>query len=332
MERYFNNYQTTVANGGSGYIAGSGVLNVLSTSGITLNSGDTCRLSLYTGSPELAVILIVSAVNSGTQFAVTAEGADSNASDGDLVLNTLTAGGMNQIRTDISMIGTHADLPNPGSAFLVEGQRYKCTDCPYEYIYSGSAWDAFVFGFPVVEPVLANFTKVNVGLSTFDSQGGIGQQVSGSGGSQNIQVLCAPIPGSGAYYVDAAFIGSIQSSCVAGMGLSAGNSSSNAFVYLNAPWSGTTFQFQGSQFNSTSSFNSNDFNLTLFPLGPVVWLRLYDDGTTNRHWYVSPDGINWTLLATESRTNFITPAQAILAVSSFGGPVAVRWLHFSIHT
>ena len=42
MERYFNGYQTTVAPGG--YTSGSGVLNVLSTSGITLNAGDTCRL------------------------------------------------------------------------------------------------------------------------------------------------------------------------------------------------------------------------------------------------------------------------------------------------
>lgn len=77
--------QTTVAVGG--YTAGAGVLNVASTA-LPFPATDVFRIVVYNNSvipPEPRGILEVTAVNSATQWAVTAEGADFNANAGDTV-------------------------------------------------------------------------------------------------------------------------------------------------------------------------------------------------------------------------------------------------------
>jgi hypothetical protein len=343
MERYFNNYQTTIANGGAGYVAGSGVLNVLSTSGITLNAGDTARLSIYTGSPELVVILIASAVNSATQFAVTAEGSDLNANDGDLVLNTLTAGGMDQIRSDICMVGTRANLPSPLSAFLVTGQRYVCTDCPYEFIYNGSAWDAFVFGFAVTEPILSSFTEVNISGNTditIDaSHGGIAFNVASAGGNQNVGYLASAVPGSGGYYVDTAWYGMPTSANgtnggFGGVGLSGGvSASASKFAVLSLGWENSgIFGLFEKEYNSTTSFNTNNANAQYLFFGPLVWMRVHDDGTTYRTWYISPNGQDWFQIYQQNRTTNFTPAYGIVGPLNYNLDMIAHLVHFSIHT
>lgn len=336
-ERYFNNYQTTVGPGG--YTAASGVLNVLSTSGITLNSGDTTRLSLYTGSPELVVILIVTAVNSSTQFAVTAETADTNASAGDLVLNTLTVGGMNQIRTDISMFGPRANLPVPASSFLVEGQRYQCTDSPYEFIFNGTSWDAYVFGFQVVEPILANFTQVNVNSGvnvTLDtSHGGINFKIISQGSAENCAYLAQAVPGSGAYFVDVAFLAfGPQGNGGFGVGLSAGTSSTTSkFALAGWPWQSNSFNnWQEKEYNSCTSHNTDNGDVQVSLTAPMIWLRVQDDRVTNRTWFISQNGQDWMQMFQQARTTNFTPAFGIACAVPFNLNMQAHLLHFSIHT
>jgi hypothetical protein len=41
-----------------------------------------------------------------------------------------------------------------------------------------------------------------------------------------------------------------------------------------------------------------------FLRGMVVWFQIIDNGT-NLSWYYSPDGINFNLITTQSRTNFL---------------------------
>jgi hypothetical protein len=93
MEQFANNCSTTVAAGG--YSVGSGVLNVESTAAPWPQIGDF-RISVFNKSTKaLKVILKVTAINGATQFAVTAEGTDAAAEEGDLVYGTMiTAAGI----------------------------------------------------------------------------------------------------------------------------------------------------------------------------------------------------------------------------------------------
>jgi len=86
-EQFANNCNTTVAAGG--YTAASGVLNVASTAAPFPQVGDF-RIAIYDVSTGvLKVILKVTAINSSTQFAVTAEGTDAAANATDIVRGTI---------------------------------------------------------------------------------------------------------------------------------------------------------------------------------------------------------------------------------------------------
>lgn len=87
MEQFANNCITYVAAGG--YTAASGVLNVDSTAAPFPQVGDF-RISIFDKDDDsLKVILKVTAITSGTQFAVTAESADANADEDDVVRGTM---------------------------------------------------------------------------------------------------------------------------------------------------------------------------------------------------------------------------------------------------
>ena len=86
-EQFANACSTKVAAGG--YTAGSGVLNVDSTAAPFPQIGDY-RIGIYNQSTgALKVLLKVTAVNSASQFAVTAEGTDANAAEDDDVYGTI---------------------------------------------------------------------------------------------------------------------------------------------------------------------------------------------------------------------------------------------------
>jgi len=97
MEQFANNCLTYVAAGG--YTSGSGVLNVDSTAAPFPQVGDF-RISIFDqATGDLTVILKVTAVSSGTQFAVTAEGTDASAAEDDVVRGTMiTAASIESVR------------------------------------------------------------------------------------------------------------------------------------------------------------------------------------------------------------------------------------------
>lgn len=139
LEYYANNCSTTV--GSTGYTAGSGLLNVASTTAPwpQITGHQQFHITIYRligGVNTVIVVLAVTGINSSTQFAVTAEGTDANAIFGDLVIGTLTTGGMNCIRGNVTQVGVYAGLPSIGHV----GDRYSCTDCPFDLVWNGSSW------------------------------------------------------------------------------------------------------------------------------------------------------------------------------------------------
>ena len=234
-------------------------------------------------------------------------------------------------------VGAIASLPVSVPA---SGNQYICTDSPYTFVSNGSAWLPFVFGYQVVQPILANFTQVNVDHSTIDStHGGIIQSVTNQGGASDVQILSQNIPASGAYYVDAAFIllsGPASPPTMnfgLGSGLSEGTATSNALVFNH--WGAESNQqwfWERQALTSTTAFNGNAGGTYLTPVGPLIWTRVYDDRTTNRTFFMSTNGYDWIQLYQEARTTLFTPNQGILAITPFSNAVTVHWVHFSIHT
>ena len=213
----------------------------------------------------------------------------------------------------VSEIGPIASRPTSG---MTAGDRYSCTDSPYEFTYDGSSWQAFVFGCNVVEPILSAFTQVNVGLTTLHtSHGGISMYAASQGNNQHQQVLAQAIPASGAYYVDAACVSMILP---ANGGVSLGFSDStttscNMSLGEYGFESGNSFYWERKQYSGVTNWNSNAGQIS--PLvfnSPLLWLRVYDDRSSTRSFYISPNGYDWVQLYSESRTSLFTPAYVVL--------------------
>jgi len=112
-EHYTDLFSTTVSNSGSGYTAGSGSLHVASTTGLTAS----CTVVVMTAALPSTVkaLLHVTSVTSGTVLAVTSEGTDNNAVDGDFVYQVLSSRAIDAIKTDIL-----ASVPASGALVLLE--------------------------------------------------------------------------------------------------------------------------------------------------------------------------------------------------------------------
>jgi len=63
---------------------------------------------------------------------------------------------------------------------------------------------------------------------------------------------------------------------------------------------------------------------------PIWWLRISDDGTTNKRYWISIDGINWFLLYSEGRTTTYTPNQVGFFVDHQSGTSSQLAMHVNL--
>lgn len=226
--------------------------------------------------------------------------------------------------------GPIASLPASGGTSQI---LYICTDSPYHFVWNGSAWIAYAFGFQMVPPVLANFTQMNVDDSTFDtSHGGIGWITPTKNNSTDTQVI-GMAPGlSTPYFVDAAFMLLCgQPSGGPGIGFAAGLTGSSkfehsSFGYGNAALYGYEVLFMTNPTTFSSSAGSWDDVV----IAPLLWMRIKDDGT-NLTYYNSINGYDWDQRYQHARTSFLTPSDVCMVVVPTGATNYVHWLHWSIH-
>ena len=80
-------------------------------------------------------------------------------------------------------------------------------------------------------------------------------------------------------------------------------------------------QVQGYNWTIPTSSSGNVTGSAACHLGEatVVWLKYYDDGTTNRVVSFSVDGINWGQIVSISRTDWLVPNEIGVAVNSYAG-------------
>ncbi len=305
-ESYVDNCSTTVASGG--YTAASGVLNVASTGS---PFPQTQQFHFYIADATTKAVKAIgkaTAINSGTQWAVTMS-LDVNANQNDLVVLSLCADAMDQIRADVNQIGTRANLPS--TTGQKAGNSYTCSDSPYDYLYDGSAWQARFGCFPVTEPVSGNFSWANQGgASVSSTQGGEALTAPNSASADALRVRYIAGP-STPYTITAAFLLTMANNATGfpQVGLCFYNSTSGKLVTIgltgwNSNGAGSILQ----KWNSVSSFNGNYIGLTSMPwaANQLCWLRVNDTGT-NFVFSISMDGVNWIVVETVSRTDFLTP-------------------------
>jgi len=228
-------------------------------------------------------------------------------------------------------VGPTASRPASGGANNI---IYQCTDSPYEFLWNGSAWLAFAFGFLVVPPNSANFTQINTDRSTLaTTNGGIMQSVTAAGFAEDMQILGTPLPAT-PYYMDVAFLtqGNVGNGGI-GIGIGAGNLRSNALEFQQwlydqnslLGWSQRSYN----NYNTDSSVNASLTSIT--QTAPMMWMRIHDDGT-NLTYFTGPNGYIWTQQYTHLRGSFLTPAYGLLVVSPYQLTSLTHWLHFSFHT
>jgi hypothetical protein len=219
----------------------------------------------------------------------------------------------------------------PGSC-TVNGQQYVTTDSPYVFVCNGATYDATVFGYKVTPPVLANFTALAAG-TTDTTHGGV--IVSAVRGAASAAWYYVAIP-AGAGYTDIAFTMSgvdtgPNGSFVLNIQATAGTTNPCRYYGIGSLGSSVqTQQFEVSTTNCTTAagFASSNINLVSVAVGPMYWMRFYDDGTTNRVVSVSTNPYAWNQVVSEGRTVQFTATIIGFQAENFQLGQSVHILHW----
>ncbi len=343
-EQYFNNFSTTIGVGG--YTSGAGVLNVIATAGITLNAGDTCHLLVYrviAGAATAIVNFTATAVNSSTQFAVTAEGSDANALAGDNVVCILSIGGMDQIRKDLMQFGSYGSLPS--TTGQKQGNQYSCTDSPYKFIYNGTIWQAYhgEYG-AVVPPSSVGTSWVNQGSATLTQAGGVDYiaQAAGNSSAHNWALRYIVIPAPSSPYTITAAIRVLSSQRVTSgnnrAGIAIRDSVGSKFIIIDLHWASSTeatidvtnwtnpTTYGGTTY-ATLNWSGVSGGTAGFPFDIV--LRVVTD-STNTTYYASGDGVIFVQVFQHAKNTFVTPTGVAYGISNYSQPVDMFVRNFNL--
>lgn len=299
----------------------------------TLNGGITSTATslivnsaaLFPTSPQFRILvdselMLVTGV-SGTTFTVS-RGVESTTqtshNSGANVALVLTVGAIQQFRADTVKVGTFANRPAAGNA----GRIYYPTNSNMIFVDNGASWTPIGPYVPLNPVPAANtFTIYNTaGNATIvDDNGGLfitGLSLSTGGQDGTIFGQANPGGTGTAYTLIVGFntipgesngvAGSYNFSC-AGVGIY--NVANNQFRSMISYGDSTgAFRLQLRGATGFRAATTNTFDVGGYPWinGPMLWMRIVDDGTTNRTWSVSSDGRHFTKLATEARTTGFT--------------------------
>lgn len=303
VENYTNNASTSLT---AGYTSGSGSITVTTTAG-NFPTAAPFRVGIFDTAGALVVLLKVTAITDGTHFAVTAEGTDASASSGATVRHLLTAGGMDGIRIDQHQYGTLANLPS--TTGQKQGNTYKCTDGPIDFIFDGSNWQAYVDGINIgtssAVPTTATFgTTVSSSSDSFTDAGGI-LWLSGQNTTQQVRVTSTP---SAPYSRTLCLSAGLLAGGACGFCLRNSSSGKLRYFFANAKASATSLELYSQTYSAIGSFNGTDFGGIAYQNSRYLWLRLTDDNT-NIAYEWSPNGKLWFTLLSLGRTSYFTPDQ-----------------------
>jgi hypothetical protein len=261
---------------------------------------------------------------SGTTFTVVRhqEGTSATAhSNGATVKHVLTAGALDtHDQNDLAVYDTYANRPAAGTS----GRIFLPTDGLFIERDNGSTWEKFGPIWPMTPPQASDFpTWVNQGTSTIvDNKGAIFLQGQVNNGEcLRCRVKAYPTP---PFTVEMALLPNIfaYASPGAACGLCIRDSVSLKLVCYGLGGGTSDMNIVGYNYTSPTSGNGNVTgwpSAKHFSESPLVWVKYYDDGTTNRVISISVDGVTWTQMVSISRTDFITPNQIGIFVNGACG-------------
>lgn len=194
----------------------------------------------------------------------------------------------------------------------VKGDFFIPTDSFYTLVaFDGSAWKFLVNGRAMSPPTFSDGTwTLESPTASFSADT-----------TRRASILYAPTPAYGvhAYYKTAptppynltiACQPHLFMTSYSSVGLGWRSTSGQYSIFTNGINNGSGPMWRWMNWNSYIAFNNDiTFSLNFIPMwlhGPLVWMRVRDDGT-NRSILVSSNGVNWTSLTSQTRTAFLTP-------------------------
>jgi hypothetical protein len=335
MEIYAN-VGTAVLNNGSTLSSGattttvtsqvnvpsSGTFRVLIESEIikvTAVSGNTWTISRGDGGTSaashadgLTAYLIVTKESLDALVSIQADGTETSNRRVLNFINFTVADNSGSTRCDITdtaaTTGTTSGLPAAGDTN--KNHLYLPTDGPIIQQSSGSAWSPYGPLFPLTKPPAAGTwttSGISGSITLSDSNAGPVLHAPGNSGTAVYRMALISAPAT-PYTITAGFLAQGPINANLRWGLIWRNSSSTKIISFGHTCNGGPLELNVSQFNSSTSFSSNPLTVNWATFAPVLWLRIKDDGS-NRTYYTSADGVNWTQQFTDTHTNFFTPDQ-----------------------
>jgi hypothetical protein len=305
FEQYANLCSTNLT---AGYTAGAGSIAVTSTASPWPASP---QFHIYIADPTtgvVKVILKVTAVTDATHWAVTAEGTDANASSGDVVKLSLTAGAMDQIRVDVSQLGAYASKTSQKA-----GNIYFPNDALVLSRDNGASFDSFGPIWPLGDPNAQTWTQQSFGSCSSDTtHGGISILNTASEAAFNVHALTFPTPAT-PYHIEFTYFQYKANSTNFMTGACFSDGTKYEIfdpAFQQAYGNSVVFYLTNNTTFSSTPVNTNNANNLGFP-PTLFWVRIGDDGT-NKTWDVSVDGYRWSQVGSEARaTNFVATKAGI---------------------
>ena len=319
VENYINNYTVLV---------GANINNSSTSLTVSAAASIASGFRILVGSE----LMLVTAGGTTTTWTVT-RGIESTAAvshnTNDSIYIVLTSTALDNIRTQISGIGTYANLPASG---MKSGDQWKDTDGPYNHIYDGSNWQAFYSGYNVTIPPSSSWTWVNQGTSTATTVGGaLSMQWQTLGAVDNTRGYVQNLPGGGTYTMIAGFENYTGS---AGIMLYDGTKATTYYV-TNANYA-TDDRLFGFNWTNSTTFSSRVFSDIIVGAPAKLFLKVRDNATTEK-FYISSDATNWVEVSSRSSGTFLTATKAGITggdLANTNGVPFVGFLcfHFSLTT
>lgn len=306
---------------GTGYTAADPTLTVADGSKFPSAGDFWVRLA----NANQTILKITSrAANILTRAAGAADGTtDQDAGSGLAVDWVMGTAALDQLRADLCRSGAATSLPSTADA--KEGDRYQCSDSPYNWRFNGTIWEPWAPSWKLKEPISADFSWVNQQAAAIDtSLGGVRLYEAASETVElHIRKKAAP---STPYIITAGLLlGIMQLNANPMLGLVFRNSSSGKIHFWGFRSADGTLHAVSVYWADPTTVSAWWWNQTplpsAMPKSPFGWLRIADDGV-NRICSFSATGYDWFALHTVARTEEFTADEVGFAINGQSGTYA----------
>ena len=305
----------------NGNVVDAGFLssNIILSTGSYSNPGWLASLaySKVTGAPSFPTSASLLGTNSSAQPTAVTVGSGLSLSGGTL---SATSGGGSSI-----LSGAYSLLPSTCQNSKTYEDAYFPTNSYYTFLCTAeNTWSPFLDGKQVYLPAASSsWTKVNGASGTATPTDSAGAVVfSTTSDVLGLEAMLQAVPATPytktiGFRAYATTVSATSDVIECGMVLSNGVTTSSAASIFGFDFDQTHSRFPSLEIDAWSNFTGAGGSGPLTrPLGTgvftgansTIWLQFSDDGTTNKTYRVSQDGVNFTQVYQVSRTSAFTPS------------------------